>query len=129
MLQVVTKAEMGGSAAEVRRFGLKTVPMALTCGLYSGHLIADPTSEEETLAASLVSTIVDASGCIVGEPFYLLSSFCPLVCMKCCFAAEVLKHGMILMNGSLHIMPCNASFLTLTMHFRSLQGGRQRYGR
>ncbi|KAK9908249.1 hypothetical protein WJX75_004814 [Coccomyxa subellipsoidea] len=64
--QVVTKAEMGGSAAEVRRFGLKTVPMALTCGLYSGHLIADPTSEEETLAASLVSTIVDASGCIVG---------------------------------------------------------------
>ncbi len=70
-MQVVTKP-VSGSASDSRRFGLKAVPMALTCGLYSGSLIADPTSEEEALVASLVSTIVDASGSLVGNPLLLL---------------------------------------------------------
>ena len=66
-MQVVTKTASQGSVSGSRSFGLKTVPMALTCGLYSGRLIADPTSEEEALTACLVSTIVDASGCLIGE--------------------------------------------------------------
>ena len=71
VMQVVTKP-VSGWASDSRRFGLKAIPMALTCGLYSGSLIADPTSEEEALVASLVSTIVDASGSLVGNPLLLL---------------------------------------------------------
>lgn len=66
-MQVVTKTASQAPVSDSRSFGLKTVPMALTCGLYNGCMIADPTSEEEALTASLVSTIVDASGCLIGE--------------------------------------------------------------
>lgn len=75
------KRALGGSASQVvssraasngmeqskgQPFRLKMVPMALTCSMYGSCLIADPTSEEEALAASLVSTVVDAHGRLLG---------------------------------------------------------------
>jgi exosome complex RNA-binding protein Rrp42 (RNase PH superfamily) len=58
--------------AEGHHLRMKTVPMALTSSLYRDHLIADPTSEEEDLAASLVSTIVDSQGRILGNFAHIL---------------------------------------------------------
>ena len=46
---------------------IDTVPLALTCALYRGHVLVDPTAEEEALAESLVTVVVDKGGKLHGE--------------------------------------------------------------
>ncbi len=73
-MQVVSAAEsegVGQGLEEAQHFRLRMVPMALTCSMYGGHLIADPTAEEEALAAALVTTIVDAQGRLIGAHLQL----------------------------------------------------------
>ena len=45
-----------------------TVPLSLTCAIIEGRLVADPSSEEEALAAAVLCTTVDGQGNIVGAP-------------------------------------------------------------
>ena len=46
---------------------LSSVPMATTCAMYDGHIITDPDAEEEALAASSVTSVVDATGALIGS--------------------------------------------------------------
>ena len=57
----------GGKAAAGRAVVLERVPLALTCGLYRSHVLVDPTSEEEALAGSLVTVVLDQGGTLHGR--------------------------------------------------------------
>lgn len=57
---------MRGEGATGKHLQMSSVPLALTSALCAGHVLADPTSEEEALASSLVSVITDASGSLIG---------------------------------------------------------------
>lgn len=45
---------------------LSYVPMATSCAIYEGRLITDPDAEEEVLAASTVTSVVDEGGRLIG---------------------------------------------------------------
>lgn len=45
---------------------LSSVPMATTCAMYDGHIITDPDAEEEALAASTITSVVDNTGALIG---------------------------------------------------------------
>ena len=45
---------------------LSSVPMATTCAMYDGHIITDPDAEEEALAASTLTSVVDNTGALIG---------------------------------------------------------------
>ena len=65
----------GGKAAAGRAVVLERVPLALTCGLYRSHVLVDPTSEEEALAGSLVTVVLDQGGTLHGrKAFWILGS-------------------------------------------------------
>lgn len=71
VLQVMvpgTEVSEGGSVVDARPLPMGAVPLALTCGLRRGHLIADPTSAEEGLMEALITAILDHEGRIIGEP-------------------------------------------------------------
>lgn len=57
-LQAVDKVE-GEAAApmacDARQLALRRVPAGVSCGLYKGHVLVDPTREEEALMQALVS--------------------------------------------------------------------------
>ena len=53
---------------EQRLLRLSYVPMATSCALYEGRLILDPDAEEEVLAASTVTSVVDERGRLIGTP-------------------------------------------------------------
>lgn len=55
--------ELPGGAA--RRLVLPPLPAALTCGLYRGHLLADPTAEEEALLGGRVTVALTAEGTLL----------------------------------------------------------------
>ena len=46
---------------------LSSVPMATTCAMYDHHIITDPDAEEEALAASTVTSVVDGAGTLIGS--------------------------------------------------------------
>ena len=46
---------------------LSSVPMATTYAMYDGHIITDPDAEEEALAASTLTTVVDGTGTLIGS--------------------------------------------------------------
>ena len=50
-----------------RRLALSCEPVSLTCGLYRGRLLADPTAEEEPLLEAQATATVDESGAVLGE--------------------------------------------------------------
>jgi hypothetical protein len=56
---------------------MAAVPLSATFALYGGRLVADPTSEEEDLASSLVSVTTDAGGRLLGEFCWLFLGGCP----------------------------------------------------
>ena len=49
-----------------RLLHLSYVPIATTCAMYEGRLITDPDAEEEALAASTTTSVVDGMGRIIG---------------------------------------------------------------
>ncbi|GAQ79983.1 exosome complex component RRP43 [Klebsormidium nitens] len=62
--------ENGDASSEVvtverRKLTLGAMPWAATIGLYKGHLIVDPTAEEEALLESTVTTILDEAGRLI----------------------------------------------------------------
>ena len=65
-LQVVTTADI--KQEEQRLMRLSYVPMATSCAMYEGCLITDPDAEEEVLAASTVTSVVDEGGRLIGIP-------------------------------------------------------------
>jgi len=44
------------------RLNLASVPIALTCGMYKGNILADPSGEEEGMMEALVTVVMDAEG-------------------------------------------------------------------
>ncbi|KAK9811510.1 hypothetical protein WJX72_005082 [[Myrmecia] bisecta] len=54
-------------AVEPTKLQLRSVPLALTCGLYKDQLIVGLTAEEEALVATSVTTIVDDQGRLIGQ--------------------------------------------------------------
>ena len=44
---------------------LKSTPVSVTCGIFDGRLLVDPTAEEEALLSTTVNTIVDAQGKLI----------------------------------------------------------------
>ena len=55
-----------GEREGVRRVVMKHIPVCLTSALYRGHVLVDPTAEEEALSRCLVSVIVDEFGSLHG---------------------------------------------------------------
>lgn len=49
-----------------RRLALSCLPVSLTCGLYRGRLLADPTAEEEPLLEAQATATLDESGAVLG---------------------------------------------------------------
>ena len=57
------EAELPGGHA--RRLVLPPLPAALTCGLYRGQLLVDPTAEEEALLGGRVCVALTAEGTLL----------------------------------------------------------------
>ena len=55
---------------------LDYVPIATTCAIYEGRLITDPDAEEEALAASLITSVVDDAGRVIGISPLLMTCSC-----------------------------------------------------
>lgn len=70
-----TAAEAGAAAAAAAQRGaapqrglqLGCQPVGLTCGVYRGQLLVDPTAEEEPLLDALLTATVDEQGDVLGE--------------------------------------------------------------
>ncbi|CAD7704396.1 unnamed protein product [Ostreobium quekettii] len=45
---------------------LSCCPVSLTCGVMKGHVVADPTAEEEAVMGGFVTVVVDGSGDVLG---------------------------------------------------------------
>ncbi len=54
-------------AAPPRSLRLGCQPVGLTCGVYRGQLLVDPTAEEEPLLDALLTATVDERGDVLGE--------------------------------------------------------------
>ena len=52
---------------QLRRLDLGCQPVSLTCGIYRGRLLVDPTAEEEPLLEALLTATVDQAGAILGK--------------------------------------------------------------
>lgn len=65
---VPADAEMGDAAVQHPRGRVSDagVPLCLTCAIIQDRLVADPSLQEEALAATTVSITVDGKGDIVG---------------------------------------------------------------
>lgn len=50
-----------------RRLELGCLPISLTCGLYHGRLLVDPTAEEEPQMEALLSATLDEGGAVLGK--------------------------------------------------------------
>ena len=54
-----------------RHLRLGCVPVSVTCGVFRGTLLVDPTAEEEPLLETLMTCTVDESGNVLGELWLL----------------------------------------------------------
>ncbi|XP_077240622.1 3'-5'-exoribonuclease family protein [Tasmannia lanceolata] len=68
--RVVTVSGEGKSVKEVvnkerRKLTLTNIPYSLTCILHKKYILVDPTAEEESIMESLVTVVLDSSGCLV----------------------------------------------------------------
>ena len=61
--------ELSQSDTSIGLLNISCIPLALTCGLYNGKLIADPTAEEEELMQTLLTVTLTASARVVGKHF------------------------------------------------------------
>jgi exosome complex component RRP43 len=50
---------------EKRKLMLGDIPFSLTCALHKDSVLADPTSEEESMIETSVTVVVDSSDCLV----------------------------------------------------------------
>eukprot|EP00873_Tetraselmis_striata_P035575 jgi/Tetstr1/455839/TSEL_042630.t1 len=55
-----------GEVLPAQQLQLRSTPLALTCGLRKGQLIADPSSEEEQLMECTITVALDAQGNLAG---------------------------------------------------------------
>lgn len=72
-IQKTDAADAAGAAAaaaaqqpQLRRLELGCQPVSLTCGVYQGQLLVDPTAEEEPLLEALITATVDEQGGVLG---------------------------------------------------------------
>lgn len=75
-----------------RRLALSCQPVSLTCGLYRGRLLADPTAEEEPLLEAQATATVDESGAVLGEQGWAADGAFVQLCGGWC-AAEAVHLG------------------------------------
>lgn len=66
LMQVVVGPADNKPGRKEGLISLAYVPMGTTCAMYEGRLITDPDAEEEALAASLITSVVDGTGRIIG---------------------------------------------------------------
>ena len=57
-----------GSIVAAKPLPLNSIPLSLTCGMRNGLVLADPTLAEEDLMETLVTTVLDQDGFIIGTP-------------------------------------------------------------
>lgn len=50
---------------EKRKLTLSSIPFSLTCILHKNHILADPTSEEESIMETLVTVVLDSSSQLI----------------------------------------------------------------
>ncbi|XP_050227489.1 uncharacterized protein LOC126677084 [Mercurialis annua] len=68
---VVSDEEGGGKSEkepvnkEKRKLTLRSLPFSLTCILHKNYILADPTSEEESIMETLVTVVLDSSARLV----------------------------------------------------------------
>ncbi|DBA84869.1 hypothetical protein WJX77_007920 [Trebouxia sp. C0004] len=63
----VVSAEADQSRPQ-KKLQLHCVPISVTCGTFSGRLLVDPTSEEEMLLQTTVSTVIDGQSRLISGP-------------------------------------------------------------
>eukprot|EP00983_Pelagomonas_calceolata_P102827 1158849-Pelagomonas_calceolata.AAC.3 len=66
-VRVLTEEEAAAAGIPPVRLQLPLQPLAVTCCMYKEHLLVDPTAEEESVAGSTVSIVLDASAALHGE--------------------------------------------------------------
>lgn len=72
-----------------RRLALSCEPVSLTCGLYRGRLLADPTAEEEPLLEAQATATVDESGAVLGFTAGGTAAVDQAVVVQCLEAAKM----------------------------------------
>lgn len=72
-----------------RRLALSCQPVSLTCGLYRGRLLADPTAEEEPLLEAQATATVDESGTVLGFTAGGTAAVSQAVVVQCLEAAKM----------------------------------------
>ncbi|GER57181.1 exosome complex component Rrp42 [Striga asiatica] len=58
---LVSEDSKGRANKEKRKLNLNAVPFALTCVLYKDYILADPTSEEESIMETCLTVVLDSS--------------------------------------------------------------------
>lgn len=66
-VRALTEEEAAAAGVVPARLQLPVLPLAVTCAMYKEHLLVDPTAEEEAVAGSCVTVVLDASGVLHGE--------------------------------------------------------------
>lgn len=77
-------------AGSPSRIPLQRLPLCLTCCLHKAHVLVDPTHDEEALASSSVSVVLDERGQLLGGRVS-----CALVCRACVRGAQHAWHGAV----------------------------------
>ena len=75
-----------------RPLALRSLPCALTVGLYRGHTLVDPSREEQALAQALVTCAVDAQGKLLALHKPGGEACASLKALLHCAAAAKLRH-------------------------------------
>ncbi|KAF5827076.1 ribosomal protein S5 domain 2-type protein [Dunaliella salina] len=65
-VRALTEEEAAAAGIPPVRLQLPLQPLAVTCCMYKEHLLVDPTAEEEAVAGSTVSVVLDASAALHG---------------------------------------------------------------
>ena len=92
-------AAEGQPRQDERLLHLSSVPMATTCAMYDGHIIMDPDAEEEALAASTLTLVVNGTGTLIGSlqsRFYQNSASLGVRMQACCMPSTVFATRMLL---------------------------------
>lgn len=85
-----------GLVAGPSRITLQRLPLCLTCCLHKGHVLVDPTRDEESLASCSVSVVVDEHGQLLAVLKVGGRALADVAVMAQCVEAAKMRHKAVL---------------------------------
>lgn len=75
---------------------LQALPVCLTCGVYKGSILTDPTAEEESVLETIVTMVIDEKSNVLGVFKYGGQALAPPQLFHDCLLATQRRHGEVL---------------------------------